>query len=89
MTLLSPICKPHGPKKRNSPLYAYHLLASTFMTHRRILQEFAPAVVENVREGDSFVEVLAKVTLDSVKRYVDGFPLSTSKKKKPTKLTFG
>ena len=66
-----------------------HLLASTFMTHRRILQEFAPAVVENVHEGDSFVEVLAKVTLDSVKRYVDGFPLSTSKKKKPTKLTFG
>ena len=50
------------------------------MTHRRILQEFAPAVVENVHEGDSFVEVLAKVTLDSVKRYVDGFPLPTSKK---------
>jgi AcrR family transcriptional regulator len=64
-----------------------HLLASTFMTHRRILQEFAPAVVEKVHEGDLFVEVLAKVTLDSVKRYVDGFPLPTSKKKKSTKKT--
>ena len=62
-----------------------HLLASTFMTHRRILQEFAPTVVKNVHEGDSFVEVLAKVTLDSVKRYVDGFPLPTSTKKKSTK----
>jgi AcrR family transcriptional regulator len=59
-----------------------HLLASTFMTHRRILQEFAPAVIEKVHDGDSFVEVLANVTLDSVKRYGDGFPLPKSKKKK-------
>jgi AcrR family transcriptional regulator len=59
-----------------------HLLASTFMTHRRILQEFAPAVIQKVHEGDSFIEVLANVTLDSVKRYDDGFPVSKSKTKK-------
>jgi TetR/AcrR family transcriptional regulator, regulator of cefoperazone and chloramphenicol sensitivity len=59
-----------------------HLLASTFMTHRRILQDFAPGVIEKVHEGDSFVEVLANVTLDSVQRYGDGFPLPKSKKKK-------
>jgi hypothetical protein len=59
-----------------------HLLASTFMTHRRILQDFAPAVVEKAHGGDSFIEVLANVTLDSVKRYGDGFPLPESKKKK-------
>ena len=58
-----------------------HLLASTFMTHRRILQEFAPAVVEKVHGGDSFIEVLANVTLDSVRRYGDGFPMLKSKKK--------
>lgn len=59
-----------------------HLLASTFMTHRRILQDFAPAVVENAHGGDSFIEVLTNVTLDSVKRYRDGFPSPKSKKKK-------
>jgi hypothetical protein len=59
-----------------------HLLASTFMTHRRLLQQFAPAVVEKVNEGDSFVDVLANVTLDSVKRYGERFPLPKSKKKK-------
>lgn len=62
-----------------------HLLASTFMTHRRILQDFAPAVVENAHGGDVFVEVLANVTLDSVKRYADGFPLPKSKEKSTTK----
>lgn len=62
-----------------------HLLASTFMTHRRILQDFAPAVVENAHGGDAFVEVLANVTLDSVKRYADGFPLPKSKEKSTTK----
>jgi AcrR family transcriptional regulator len=56
-----------------------------FMTHRRILQQFAPAVVEKVHEGDSFIEVLANVTLDSVKRYVDGFPLPKSRKKVASK----
>ncbi len=59
-----------------------HLLASTFMTHRRILQDFAPAVIDKVHEGDSFIEVLANVTLDSVKRYGDGFPPKKSKKRK-------
>ncbi len=59
-----------------------HLLASTFMTHRRILQEFAPAVVEKVHDGDSFIDVLAKVTLDSVKHYADRYPVLKSKKKK-------
>ena len=59
-----------------------HLLTSTFMTHRRILQEFAPAVVEKVHDGDSFVEVLANVTLDAVKRYVDAFSPSKARKKK-------
>lgn len=59
-----------------------HLLASTFMTHRRILQEFVPVVVENVHEGGAFIEVLANVTLDSVKRYGEGFSLPKSKKKK-------
>lgn len=62
-----------------------HLLASTFMTHRRILQDFAPAVVENAHGGDSFIEVLANVTLDSVKRYADGFPSPKSKKKSTKK----
>ncbi len=59
-----------------------HLLASTFMTHRRILQDFAPAVVENAHGNDTFIGVLANITLDSVKRYADGFPLPKSKKKK-------
>ncbi len=59
-----------------------HLLTSTFMTHRRILQEFAPAVVEKVQDGDAFIEVLANVTLDSVKHYGDRYPLLKSKKKK-------
>lgn len=59
-----------------------HLLASTFLTHRRILQEFAPAVIEKVQGGDSFIEVLANVTLDAVNRYSHGFPLTKSKKKK-------
>jgi TetR/AcrR family transcriptional regulator, regulator of cefoperazone and chloramphenicol sensitivity len=59
-----------------------HLLASTFMTHRRLLQQFAPAVVEKVHEGDAFMEVLANVTLDSVKRYGDAYPLPSSRKKK-------
>ncbi len=58
-----------------------HLLTSTFMTHRRVLQEFAPVVVERVHEGDAFVEVLANVTLDAVNRYGEGFPNRKTKKR--------
>lgn len=51
-----------------------HLLASTFMTHRRLLLEIAPNMVQRVQEGDDFVEVLAKVILDAVGRYESQFP---------------
>jgi AcrR family transcriptional regulator len=60
-----------------------HLLASTFMTHRRILKEFAPAVVEHVKESERFVDVLAGLTLDAVQRYADGFSKTSSKRKRP------
>lgn len=58
-----------------------HLLTSTFMTHRRILQEFAPAVVDNFQDGQDFVDVLARLTLDAVKRYGEGFPSAKPKPK--------
>lgn len=73
---------PKGSDAVRFGVITMHLLASTFMTHRRILQQFAPTVVEKVHEGESFIEVLAKVTLDSVKRYDEGFPLAIAKNKK-------
>lgn len=51
-----------------------HLLTSTFMTHRRLLEDFAPRVVENVRDSESFVEMIAHVTLDAVTRYEQAYP---------------
>ncbi|MFN7844587.1 MAG: TetR/AcrR family transcriptional regulator [Pirellula sp.] len=61
-----------------------HLLTSTFMTHRRVLQEFAPTVVNNANDSDVFIDVVARLTLDAVKRYGDGFPLKMPQVKKST-----
>ncbi len=51
-----------------------HLLTSTFMTHRRLLEDFAPMVVEKVQDSVSFVEMIAQVTLDAVIRYEHAYP---------------
>lgn len=59
-----------------------HLLTSTFMTHRKLLQEFAPTVVERVQDGDAFADVLARVVLDAVDRYAESFASAKPRKKK-------
>ncbi len=71
------------PKNRDAVRFGVitmHLLTSTFMTHRRILQDFAPTVVENAKDNHVFVEVLAQLTKDAVKRYGDALePRQTRK----------
>jgi AcrR family transcriptional regulator len=55
-----------------------YTLASTLMTRRRLLADFAPAILSSVDSGEPFVEMLAQVTLDAVKRYAAVLGAATS-----------
>jgi len=48
-------------------------LAETMMNYRQIMEVIAPSVLSTAKEKDEFVDIVAKITLDAVRRYATVF----------------
>jgi AcrR family transcriptional regulator len=59
---------------------AMHTLASTFLTHRRFIQELAPSLVRCTEHIEELSHVLSAMTVESVHQYNTRFPHPLSKK---------
>ncbi len=52
---------------------ALHALAEAMMNYRQIMKVIAPTVLPTAEEKDEFVEIVARVALDAVRRYAAVF----------------
>jgi AcrR family transcriptional regulator len=63
-----------------------HTLASTFLTHRRFIQELAPTLVHDTNRLDALSQVLTSLTMEAVCHYGEQFSHASGKGRKRTTL---